>query len=142
MNAEARLQKEKDSPIMQGVFFRVVDQNVLSTVLDIIVNSPMPFLIKVVPIKSRKWSKMHRKFEAMINDVAKHKKLSVAEREEFKKDCKVKWGTVQVRYNHIDGKKAFSIPSIISYSEKELEVVINELDVWCAENKIPLGERG
>lgn len=92
-----------------------------------------PLSIDCKPIKNNEWAKKHRQFEAMINTIATHKNQN---REDVKKDVKIEWGKVEIRYNALNGKKAYKIPSIMTYSLEELKQIIGELDVWMSENGI------
>lgn len=109
------------------------DQDGLYATLHELAELDLPVSLECKPIKNTEWSKKHRQFEAMVNAVAAHKN---EDREDVKKDVKIEWGKVEVRYNSLNGKKTYKIPSIMSYSLEELKQIIGELDVWMSENGI------
>lgn len=118
--------------------FRITDERSLSAALQWIVDYPKPCAVKLSPLQTGRLTVLRNKFEAKVNEVAKFKGWNIAQREEFKKDCKVNWGKVIVRHDMITGGKAFKIPSISEYAEDEVGTLIGELEVWCAEQGIPL----
>lgn len=123
--------------MMQGQYYSVIDENARGLALREVAEFDLPFKVQCKRVKNEKRLQLERKVHAMIDDVARHKQAPSIE---VKKDLKVELGRFEVRHNHLTGGKSYNITSFSKYSDDELKDFISELDVWCAEQRIPLSD--
>lgn len=92
-----------------------------------------PKLLKLSDYKPPKTTKQCAYAHSIIGYIAKHNCVSA---EKAKKDCKVNFGVITVETCCISGNRTARLKSIADYTKQELEVLIAQLEAYCAENGI------
>lgn len=124
---------------MQGQFYVVLNDEQRKRAADYAMSYQCDgaYMVQCKPYKPPKTYPQLQKIHAMIRDIASFKGMLEPQ---VKTDVKREFGVVIVYTSAIDGERKARLKSLADYSREELCATLQKLEVWCAENQIPVEE--
>lgn len=119
---------------MEGVHWIIRNADQQKRIMQLIMDWPYPFQVKVSRLESPKTAKQIRYAHSLCNALAAGKEASPAE---AKRDAKAAFGVVVVSTSLITGDRSARLKSFADYTKDEMEAFCTAMEAYLTDAGIP-----